>query len=270
MDRGMHAAGTRLARIADAQGLIAKADGALSRLLTTAEIAQANARESPAEYVAGHLAAKGAAADALTRLLPAGAVVDPHELEVLDAPSGAPVCAARGRLATLLAGRNIEAPRVSITNEAGVALATAVAWAPAAGGPAATRTCDTEKARVGQTQDTQTPCQLWPCDGRRTTASTPATEAEEDSMDESDMELAGQLREQLEANGVRTAFDAPQDGQDGAGSLAEGPFAQAMAAYRQAKRTGDAEATAAAERHLQDVVRAELADSAEPCSGDGR
>lgn len=99
-------------------------------------------------------------------------------------------------------------------------------------------------------------------------------------MDESDRKLAEQLREQLEANGARTAFDAttetpgedaaPQDEQDDAGSLVEGPFAQAMAAYRKAKRSGDAEATAAAERHLQDVVRAELAGGAEPCSGDER
>lgn len=93
-------------------------------------------------------------------------------------------------------------------------------------------------------------------------------------MDESDRKLAEQLREQFEANGARTAFDRPQDTgqgeQDDAGSLVEGPFAQAMAAYRQAKRSGDTEATAAAERHLQDVVRAELAGGAEPCSGDER
>lgn len=98
-------------------------------------------------------------------------------------------------------------------------------------------------------------------------------------MDQSDMKLAEQLREQLEANGARTAFDVPaeapskatpQGEQDDAGSLVEGPFAQAMAAYRKAKRSGDAEATAAAERHLQDVVRAELAGGAEPCSGDER
>jgi hypothetical protein len=104
-------------------------------------------------------------------------------------------------------------------------------------------------------------------------------QAEEDSMDESDMKLAEQLREQLEANGAKTAFGAPaeapskaipQDEQDDAGSLIEGPFAQAMAAYRKAKRSGDAEATAAAERHLQDVVRAELAGGTEPCSGDER
>ncbi|SES80810.1 hypothetical protein SAMN05216348_10315 [Olsenella sp. KH3B4] len=97
-------------------------------------------------------------------------------------------------------------------------------------------------------------------------------------MDEDDMKLAEQLREQLEANGARTAFDAPagtpadapHGEQDDAGSLVEGPFAQAMAAYRKAKRSGDAEATAAAERHLQDVVRAELAGGTEPCSEDAR
>ena len=102
-------------------------------------------------------------------------------------------------------------------------------------------------------------------------------------MDQSDMKLAEQLREQLEANGAKTAFGAPaatpeaapskatpQGEQDDAGSLVDGPFAQAMAAYRKAKRSGDAEATEAAERHLQDVVRAELAGGAEPCSGDER
>lgn len=97
-------------------------------------------------------------------------------------------------------------------------------------------------------------------------------------MDEDDMKLAEQLREQLEANGARTAFDAPTEApadsphgeQDDAGGLVEGPFAQAMAAYRKAKRSGDAEATAAAERHLQDVVRAELAGGTEPCSEDAR
>ena len=69
-------------------------------------------------------------------------------------------------------------------------------------------------------------------------------------MDESDMKLAEQLREQLEANGAKTAFGAPaatpeaapskatpQGEQDDAGSLVEGPFAQAMAAYRKAKRS---------------------------------
>lgn len=94
-------------------------------------------------------------------------------------------------------------------------------------------------------------------------------------MDESDRKLAEQLREQLEAGGARTAFGTssqgvPADEQDDPESLVEGPFAQAMAAYRQARRSDDAEATAAAERHLQDVVRVELAGSAEPCSGGKR
>lgn len=37
-------------------------------------------------------------------------------------------------------------------------------------------------------------------------------------------------------------------------------FQQAMAAYRKAKAEGDRAATAEAERHLQEVTRAQLAD----------
>lgn len=37
-------------------------------------------------------------------------------------------------------------------------------------------------------------------------------------------------------------------------------FEQAMAAYRKAKATGDRAAIAEAERHLQDVTRAQLAE----------
>ena len=75
----------------------------MTDLLTPAELAQANARENPAEYMAGHLAAKGAATDALAQLLPPGTGIDPLELETLDASSGAPVCAVHGRLAAILA-----------------------------------------------------------------------------------------------------------------------------------------------------------------------
>ncbi len=134
MDRGTHATGTQLMRIAEVQGLLASASNPLSQLLTPAELAQANARENTSEYVAGHLAAKGAATDALAQLLPPGTAINPLELETLDATSGAPVCTVRGCLAGVLAAHGIEPPRISITNEAGVALATAVAWAPAAGG----------------------------------------------------------------------------------------------------------------------------------------
>ena len=133
MDTEMHATGTRLVRIASAQDLLAHSADRLSHLLTPAELAQANARENPAEYVSGHLAAKGAAIDALARLLPPGTKIDPLELETLDASSGAPVCTVRGPLAAALAARSMEPPRISITNEADVALATAVARIPRKG-----------------------------------------------------------------------------------------------------------------------------------------
>ena len=133
MDTEMHATGTRLVRIASAQDLLTHSADRLSHLLTPAELAQASARENPAEYVAGHLAAKGAATDALSRLLPQGAKIDPLELETLDATSGAPVCTVRGSLAAALAAHGMEPPRLSITNEAGAALATAVARIPRKG-----------------------------------------------------------------------------------------------------------------------------------------
>lgn len=134
MDRGKHATGTQLERIARAQELLASANNSLAHLLTPAELAQANTRENPAEYVAGHLAAKRAATDALLQLLPTGMAIDPLELETLDATSGAPACTACGHLAAELAVRGMKPPSISITNEAGAALATAVAWAPATGG----------------------------------------------------------------------------------------------------------------------------------------
>ncbi len=135
MAEGTHATGTRLVGIATAQRLLAaSADGRTAHLLTTAELAQAEARRNPAEYVAGHLAAKRAAIDALERALPAGTAINPLELETTDAPSGAPVCTVTGHLAATLAARNMDPPRISITNEAGVALATAVVCAPGAEG----------------------------------------------------------------------------------------------------------------------------------------
>lgn len=113
-------------------------------------------------------------------------------------------------------------------------------------------------------------------------------------MDDRDRELAEELRQQLEASGAKVAFgdsaganaDDSEDGantKDGASAIPEGanptdtmdptglvdgPFAEAMRAYRRAKASGDAKATAEAERRLQEVVRAEmLAD--ERCANDG-
>lgn len=103
-------------------------------------------------------------------------------------------------------------------------------------------------------------------------------------MDESDEELAERLRRDLEASGRRTAFpDGPDERSAegdarvspqtfghiaGQGSGAQGdvpdaedlqgPFFQAMNAYRAARNSGDREAMAEAERILHDVVRDEL------------
>lgn len=103
-------------------------------------------------------------------------------------------------------------------------------------------------------------------------------------MDESDEELAERLRRDLEASGRRTAFpDGPdgdaaergervspqtfghmagQDSDAQGGDLdaedLQGPFFQAMNAYRAARNSGDRKAMAEAERILHDVVRDEL------------
>lgn len=92
---------------------------------------------------------------------------------------------------------------------------------------------------------------------------------ENDQLDASDRALAEEFRAQIEASGSATAFDAarnqdpaPADrGQDpdDAPSPADLDFASAMNALRRAKHEGDPAAIAAAERHLQDVCRAEMA-----------
>ncbi len=96
----------------------------------------------------------------------------------------------------------------------------------------------------------------------------------DDQLDESDRRLAEEFRAQIEASGSRTAFDGnktgdvaqgvaadPGHGQDpdDAPSPADLDFASAMNALRRAKREGDPAAIAEAEKHLQDVCRAEMA-----------
>ena len=75
-------------------------------------------------------------------------------------------------------------------------------------------------------------------------------------MDESDASLAEALRQELVSAGRRTAF-GPNDA--GPGDDEGGAFFEALETFRAAKRSGDTARTAAAERALQDVVRAEMA-----------
>ena len=79
------------------------------------------------------------------------------------------------------------------------------------------------------------------------------------TMDADDELLARELRASLEGSGRKTAFE------DAVGKAAgtddnplESDFFRALNAFRAARTSGDREAMAAAERHLQDVVRAEL------------
>lgn len=75
-------------------------------------------------------------------------------------------------------------------------------------------------------------------------------------MDESDEMLAETLRQELVGSGRKTAFDAGDAGDEGDEGSA---FFEALEAFRAARRSGDKARTAAAERALQDVVRAEMA-----------
>ena len=71
-------------------------------------------------------------------------------------------------------------------------------------------------------------------------------------MDESDERLAETLRQELMGSGRKTAFGPDDAGDEG------GAFFDALEAFRAAKRTGDKDEVAAAERALQQVVRNEM------------
>lgn len=84
-------------------------------------------------------------------------------------------------------------------------------------------------------------------------------------MDASDESLARELRGRLAQAGYRTAFgdENANDSADAGNAAADddegfGAFFEAMAAFRAARTSGDAEATALAEERLREVVRGEL------------
>lgn len=79
-------------------------------------------------------------------------------------------------------------------------------------------------------------------------------------MDQNDQALVDKLKGELAKQGMKTAFaeDAPAAGEKNEDS--EVDFLSAMNAFRKAKASGDKDAIAAAERHLQEVVRQEMRD----------
>lgn len=83
-------------------------------------------------------------------------------------------------------------------------------------------------------------------------------------MNQSNEELAFQLRDTLMGGPRRTAFgDEVAQPADGENPL-ETDFFRAMNAFRAARSSGDREAMERAEEHLRQVVRAEL--TGEDCS----
>jgi len=78
-------------------------------------------------------------------------------------------------------------------------------------------------------------------------------------MSQDNDELAQELKGLLGQTGLRSALD--DDVQDVDNPL-ETDFFKAMNAFRAARTSGDRDAMAAAERHLQQVVRGELTGEA--------
>ena len=60
------------------------------------------------------------------------------------------------------------------------------------------------------------------------------------------------------ASGEASRAEEPEPGEKDDDLAGEATFLNALNAYRRAKKSGDREATLAAERHLQEVTRAEL------------
>jgi holo-[acyl-carrier protein] synthase len=97
----------------------------LARVFTREERAYAERRRDPAEHLAARFAAKEATLKALGTGLSMG--VRWREMEVRRAPGGPPTLALSGRTAALGAARGIRRLHVSLTHDAGVALAQVLA-----------------------------------------------------------------------------------------------------------------------------------------------
>lgn len=81
-------------------------------------------------------------------------------------------------------------------------------------------------------------------------------------MDESNEQLARELRETIAAAGYKTAFGDEEEQAPAADPVEENPlesdFFKALNAFRAARTRGDASEMAAAEERLRSVVRDEL------------
>jgi len=80
-------------------------------------------------------------------------------------------------------------------------------------------------------------------------------------MSQDNDELAQELKGLLGQTGLRSALDNDVQDEDVDNPL-ETDFFKAMNAFRAARTSGDRDAMAAAERHLQQVVRGELTGEA--------
>jgi holo-[acyl-carrier protein] synthase len=110
-------------------------DRFLERVFTPGEVAYARRRRDPAEHLAARFAAKEATLKALGTGLSLG--VRWREMEVRRPPGQRPTVVLSGRTAALGAARGIRALHLSLTHDAGIALAQVLAeGAPGAPGTA--------------------------------------------------------------------------------------------------------------------------------------
>ena len=96
--------------------------GALARMFSASELAEADRREGRAMYLAERLAVKEAAFKAISPVK-GGIGFDLRIIETLNRPDGSPYIARGGEIETVLAEAEASQVLVSITTEAGLAQA---------------------------------------------------------------------------------------------------------------------------------------------------
>lgn len=133
--------GIDLVEIARVRRLVERwGDRFLHRVFTEDEVAYAKRRQAPAEHLAARFAAKEATLKALGTGLSLG--VRWREMEVRRAPGRAPTLALSGRTAAIGAARGVRRVHVSLTHDAGLAMAQVLAEGEGDAGPSAARQGD--------------------------------------------------------------------------------------------------------------------------------
>ncbi|MGI6229911.1 MAG: hypothetical protein ACOYJL_03240 [Tractidigestivibacter sp.] len=121
-----HLSGSAAVSIQSMGDLLANNREALGALFSRQELDRAAKSSHAAQYLAGHLAAKRAVLMAAETIGPAGRdEFLPLDVVITNDALGAPRCTTVGMLSKALASLGADNPLVSITDESGIAMATA-------------------------------------------------------------------------------------------------------------------------------------------------